>query len=441
MFIYLEMKSRRVRCIIYEIKGLAILIKWKYMDTVNRFLPFLLIMTAVLTLVDYYFLKNWTRYVKSRNYNPVYYRAAWVIAVLMLAIAIFVNYYRLVTPQPSKLIIYLFILTSLWYLPKLAIVPFLIIKDLYRSGKWAYYKIKRIFPHKEKAPPKLDGKRRKTLQTLGWSMAGVPFLIAGKGIIHTPYNFRIHEVEIPLKKLPKELDGFTIAQLSDIHTGSFYSPRPVQDAIDIANSYRPQLVMVTGDFVNFDRHEMDDFYKEFAKMKGEFGVYGCLGNHDHYMKGPEHDKLKAGINQSGIKLLVNENRTFDIEGTKIQLAGTDNSGFKQNFADYDRSLAGLDEEYPILLMCHDPTNWDKHIRGVREVDLMLAGHTHGGQIGFELFGKDLTPARIIYRQWAGLYKDKDQYLYINRGLGMTGPPIRIGIEPEVTIIKLRQMSV
>jgi predicted MPP superfamily phosphohydrolase len=205
----------------------------------------------------------------------------------------------------------------------------------------------------------------------------------------------------------------------------------------IIKKISPDLVFMTGDFVNFQENEIDKISFEMKQIEAEYGVFACLGNHDHYMFPKEHEIFKSKIRSYGIDLLVNENRTLDIRGNKIQIAGSDNSSWRHNFADFDKTLAGLSKAYPTIMMCHDPSNWDLHINGKRNVDLMLSGHTHGGQFGYNVFGYDLSPVRMFYKQWAGLYKSKDQYLYVNRGLGVVGPPVRIGINPEITHIVLR----
>jgi predicted MPP superfamily phosphohydrolase len=195
---------------------------------------------------------------------------------------------------------------------------------------------------------------------------------------------------------------------------------------------------MTGDFVNNSHAEIDKISYEISKTKAKHGVYGCLGNHDHFMTPEDHQKLVAKLKATGMKLLINENETINLGDGNLHIAAIDNIGFGQQYGDYSLALKGLPEYEPIILLAHDPTNWDKSVLDKLPVDLTLAGHTHGGQVGIELFGKMLTPVKMVYKYWAGLYKKAGQYLYVNRGVGMTGPPIRLGIKPEISLITLKK---
>ena len=158
-------------------------------------------------------------------------------------------------------------------------------------------------------------------------------------------------------------------------------------------------------------------------------------NHDHYVECI--DEFIERLQKCGVEMLINSNRTIDTKMGIVQIAGVDNTGMsKQDFADFDKAIDGLDQTNSIIMLCHDPTNWDKSIVGQLNIDLTLAGHTHGGQFAFNLFGKEFSPAGFVYKQWAGLYHSKSQYLYVNRGVGMTGPPMRVGVNPEVTLFRL-----
>ena len=198
------------------------------------------------------------------------------------------------------------------------------------------------------------------------------------------------------------------------------------------------MIVVTGDWVNTNPDELKLIFPEMGQLSAPLGVYGCLGNHDHYMSNDEHESLVDDIRSVGIDLLINENRILKVDGAQLQLAGTDNTGLRQNFADLDMALAGLAPENPTVLLAHDPTFWDKSVRGNTFVDLMLSGHTHGGQIGLHLLGEDYSIARIIYDQWAGLYREGHQSVYVNRGVGTTAFPIRTAVEPEITLFTLHR---
>ena len=151
----------------------------------------------------------------------------------------------------------------------------------------------------------------------------------------------------------------------------------------------------------------------------------------------KHSQLCEMIRSTGIDLLVNQAKVLTINNADLIIAGTDNTGFNQKFGDLNRTYDGIPKELPSILMAHDPTYWKMEILDSGLADITLSGHTHGGQIGIELLGEAYSPAQFVYEQWSGLYQEHDKYLYVNRGLGTVGPPIRIGIQPEITVITLR----
>jgi predicted MPP superfamily phosphohydrolase len=240
-----------------------------------------------------------------------------------------------------------------------------------------------------------------------------------------------------LDRLPRALDGLRIAQISDVHAGSFPDHRPFEEVRRILDSEQVDLVVITGDFVNQRPGELSIISRELEKLHAPYGVMACLGNHDHYNTPEEHRQLQRALRSMGIDLLVNTNRRIGAEGSSLLIAGTDNTGFRQSFGRIDRALDGAGHQEPVVLLAHDPTFWDREIVGRHEVDLMLAGHTHGGQFGVQLLGFEWSPAQHVYKQWAGLYTKGQQRLYVNRGIGTVGPPMRIGIPPEITVFTLR----
>jgi predicted MPP superfamily phosphohydrolase len=177
--------------------------------------------------------------------------------------------------------------------------------------------------------------------------------------------------------------------------------------------------------------------REFAKLRAPYGVYASLGNHDHYNSPEDHARLVATIRDLGTELLINQHKRIGESGSSLIIAGTDNTGFRQSFARLDLAMQGVREDEPVILLAHDPTFWDKEVVPDKRVDVMVSGHTHGGQFGVQALGVEWSPAQMIYKQWAGLYTNGDQQLYVNRGIGTVGPPLRIGIPPEITLFTLR----
>jgi predicted MPP superfamily phosphohydrolase len=179
--------------------------------------------------------------------------------------------------------------------------------------------------------------------------------------------------------------------------------------------------------------EIKPHFDSLSKISADIGVFGCLGNHDHYMSDENHKVLRKAIAAANIDEINNSNRIITIDGSDFNLMGVDNTGMRQDYADFSAAAIKRSPFSPTVLLCHDPRNWDNTVlKDYKDIDLMLSGHTHGGQIAVELLGLELAPVKYIYQRYDGLYKEGDQHLYVNRGAGTTGPPIRIGVNPEIT---------
>lgn len=469
-----------------------------------KFIPFMIKFSALFIFLDFYFLFKLKKYVQDNNWNKYLYIIPFIIGFLMVGITFENVWIQVADYVPNSFEKTLFTLKSLWYLPKALIVIPMIISDIMQIAikiikgennfvidnvthfisfvksqfKYVFAALENVFGYEpslqanlnlaspngltdsteanydkiyteteilidKSDEPKINSpdSRRKFLRNTSWALAGVPFIIVGKGILDTRYDFQFHEADIYLPQLDSALDGIRIIQISDIHAGSFQSVSPIQVVRNLINEQKADVIVLTGDFVNFNHNEFDMAMSDFKQLKSDIGIYGCLGNHDHFMSEAQHEILKQKIKSTGIDLLVNESRTLIINGAKLNIAGNDNIGYGQNYGDLDKTLATCQPDAPTILLCHDPTNWDTNIRGKRSVDLMLSGHTHGGQIGLEIFGDIISPARLVYKQFAGHYIDQSQHLYINRGLGTTGPPVRVGINPEITILTLKNRPV
>lgn len=417
-------------------------------------------LSVVLLALDYYVYRNWRRFADYRGGRlrltlPVY-RVLMFVMPLALPVYFYFSRWWEVEPKLPRAIF--FGLWTLYYLPKVIIALALLLKDFARFVMWLFewFKVRLQRPEPDpagsEAVPDLDLSdmkrmtRKEFLQTAGWSLAAVPFVTVGYSVFRSLYDFQVHHVEVKLANLPRQLDGLTIAQLSDLHAGSFFSPKPMEEAAALVNSLHPDLIMVTGDYVNNDAAEAPIILPALRTFKADLGVFGCLGNHDHYANVTD---VMAALRTTPIDLLVNEHRTLNVDGAKLHVIGTDNTGFRQRFADLPRALEGIEHSEPgdevCILLAHDPTFWDNEVRpNYPDIDLMVCGHTHGGQVGFEFGPLRWGLARLMYERWAGLYTEArptgtdPQYLYVNRGLGTVGPPLRIGVQPEVTLLTLRK---
>jgi predicted MPP superfamily phosphohydrolase len=396
------------------------------------------VMLLIFALFDFITLNKWKKFIVSREKNKYLYIIPFWFGIIMIIIFIYTNYNNfLVFPLPEH-IKYFNILISFWYLPKILISPIILFIDFSDKIRLLIKKLLKPKILVENSDIKLLSSRRKFAGNLAWSVAGIPFLLAYKGLMFTVNEIRIFGEEIILPKLATELSGLKIVQLSDLHFGTFISKDYLNNILKKVESLEPDLIFVTGDFVNFRYEELDYGETFLNELKATYGVFACLGNHDHYMKIEDHQKLIKRINKTGTKLLINENKTIKIKGQEINIVGVDNFGSRQTFGDFDKAFTGVNSDNLTILMSHDPNTWEQFVVGKKQADITLSGHTHGGQVSFEFLGYDLSIAKMIYKYYKGLHSIGSQYLYVNRGIGVSGPPIRLGINPEITFITLKK---
>lgn len=329
------------------------------------------------------------------------------------------------------------------YISKFLIVPMLLIDDLRRLTMWVAQRVN--------GDPNFDISRSKFLSKMGIFLGAIPFFTLSYGILRNPYRYKLFQQTIGIKGLSPKLAGLKIVQISDIHSGSFTFKDPVKNAIDIINAQKPDLVFFTGDLVNDHADEMADYMDVFDKIEAKYGVYSVLGNHDygdyHRWENAEAkvanlEKLKGIHKKLGWNLLMNEHRILDINDEKVAVIGVENYSALPQFPKMGRladAHEGSDGANVKLLLSHDPSHWDFQIvPEFKDIHVTFSGHTHGFQFGIEIPGWiKWSPAQFMYKQWAGLYQQGEQFLYVNRGLGFLGYPGRVGILPEVTLIDLQ----
>lgn len=291
-----------------------------------------------------------------------------------------------------------------------------------------------------------DLTRSPLLISIGLVMATIPNILFLLGMLIGPYRYRVKETTIQLPNLPSSFEGLKIVQISDIHSGSFYNKKAVNKGVDLVLAQKPDVVFFTGDLVNDDATEMDPYKDVFARIKAPLGVFSILGNHDYgdYVQWPSEqakidnlNALKAVHSDIGWRLLLNEHLYLERNNEKIGLIGVENWGVGfHKVGDLAEAYNGC--EAPVkLLLSHDPTHWDEEVTTTyHDIDVTFSGHTHGAQMGFEIGKYKWSPITLRYKKWAGLYQLKNQYMYINRGFGFLGYPGRLGIWPEVSVIRL-----
>jgi predicted MPP superfamily phosphohydrolase len=287
------------------------------------------------------------------------------------------------------------------------------------------------------------------IKNVGLALVAIPFASFIYGITKGKYNFKLLSNTLFFADLPKEFDGFKIVQFSDLHAGGFDSLEDVKRGFDLIQAQNADLILFTGDLVNDIAEEILPYLHLLKDLHAPFGKYSILGNHDYSeddgLFPTEEAKLKNGtaIEQyhkaSGFTLLNNDNVKIEKANSFIRLIGTENwgNGFIKK-GNLDAAIKNCDKNEFSILMSHDPTHWEKVvIKHDKHIHLTLAGHTHGMQMGIEAFGIKWSPIQYAYKYWAGLYKELNQYLYVNRGFGFMAFAGRIGVYPEITTFTLR----
>ncbi|HMI03518.1 MAG TPA: metallophosphoesterase [Pedobacter sp.] len=269
------------------------------------------------------------------------------------------------------------------------------------------------------------------------------------GIIRGKYAYRVIRHTLYYDDLPENFEGFTITQISDVHSGSFQNPKAVQRGIDLVKKQNSDLFVFTGDLVNNKAEEIKPWIGHFSQIKAPYGQFSILGNHDYgdYVKWPNDAEKKQNLQQLkqyhaelGYRLLLDEHVEIFKDGQKIILAGVENwgIGFGER-GDLKKAMTGVNSSDFKILLSHDPTHWAAEVvKFPSKIHLTLSGHTHGMQFGIEAFGIKWSPVKYRYAHWAGVTGQEGVYLNINRGFGFIGFSGRVGIWPEVTVIELKR---
>ena len=418
----------------------------------NRILG-LIAISILLILIDIYIYKairsvSW----KWKNNKYLSFTYIWWGYTLLLIIGVFISIFFNIKFLLRSIILVVFFLT---FVSKIFILIFLITDDLRRGFIW----IKRKLKSKPRGEKSMDSTyqqaipRSEFIIKAGTLVAALPLASLTYGVVSSAYDYRIKRKTLFLPNLPKAFDGITLGQLSDIHSGSFYDKKAVLGGVEMLLKEKPELVFFTGDLVNNLASEMRDYQDIFSKVKAPLGVYSILGNHDYgdyfFGKGGSAAKsknladVKVTHKNMGWDLLLNENRRIKIEGEEIAVLGIENWGVGR-FAKYgqmDKAIINTDDVPVKLLLSHDPSHWRAQILPqYPQIDAMFSGHTHGMQFGIVTEKFQWSPAQYVYKEWAGLYQEGAQQLYVNVGYGFLGYPGRVGMLPEITIFELRRSN-
>jgi predicted MPP superfamily phosphohydrolase len=422
---------------------------------------FFIVVTVIYLSVDIYAFQAFLRVFGNSKWLKIIY---WGITALLFLGLITLSLARpLGFEVSSRTGMQLGTFMLILLVPKLLLASFLFIEDITRGIRWIVQKLAQ--PETAAAASESSNKisRSKFLSQSAIVVAGIPFLHLLYGALKGKYDFTVRRIKVPVPNLPAAFEGFTITQLSDIHTGSFDSKSEVERGIDMANQQGSDVIFFTGDLVNDKAEELKGFEPIYSKLAAPFGVYSILGNHDYgdytqwtssEAKEKNFQNLCAAHGQLGWKLLKDQHQIIEKDGKKLALVGVENwgKGFKQK-GDLEAAIATPRQAPPEgelptsvkdadvrILLSHDPSHWEAQVQDhPLTFDLTLSGHTHGMQFGVEIPALNIkwSPIKWRYPQWAGLYTDdKQQHLYVNRGFGHLGYMGRAGILPEVTVLEL-----
>jgi len=398
-----------------------------------------------LVLIDFYVFQGVK--ILIRKWPILWRRVAYISfwsATVYILISFF--FYKILGPQRISPHLQRWSTTLFFiiYVSKLPALLFLIFDDVIRFVKWVIIKLSQ--PKKTFIGKKIS--RSQFLVKASIVAAAIPATSLGFGILSGAYDYRVRRKKIPINDLPDAFHGMKIGQLSDIHSGSFYNKTAVEGGVELLLQEKPDLFVFTGDLVNNETSEVKDYKQIFSKAKAPLGSFSTLGNHDYgdyhrwssaTAKQKNMDDLVQVHKEMGWDLLRNENRTIKVDGEELSIIGVENwgAGRFSKHGDIARAYQGVEKAGAKILLSHDPSHWDAQIRpNYGDIDLMLAGHTHGFQFGVEIGNFRWSPSQYMYKQWADLYTEGNQHLYVNRGFGFLGYPGRVGILPEVTILEL-----
>lgn len=292
--------------------------------------------------------------------------------------------------------------------------------------------------------------RNRIITLVSVMLTAIPFFSMLYGMTFGKYRYTVDKIKLSFSDLPTSFDGFKIIQISDIHSGTFDSVEQVRKGIDLIMEQKADLILFTGDLVNSNKNEIDPYIETFAQLSAPHGMFSVMGNHDYYgmYKIPKGDYASKSAYLSdfynkhrlmGFEILNNTSKIISKQEETISLIGVENWGagpFPKK-GDLTKAMDGIPNNTFNILMSHDPTHWDHHVlKHPKKIHLTLAGHTHGMQFGINFLGIKWSPVKYRYKRWMGIYKELDQFLYVNRGFGFLAWPGRVGMRPEITLIEL-----
>ena len=410
------------------------------------------ILSLIILTVDFYVFQAVKLACRNISFARYIYYAYWgftLFSIIIILASVVYDWHL----WPKGFRTYSFALIFIVTFSKLFVVVFLLADDIIRVFRWLWLKGVNAFADKQAEDVSGSGhqviERYDFLVKAGILIGSVPFLTMIWGMINGAYDYRVRKIKLTSNKIPKSFDGFRIVQISDIHSGSFIDTKHLKNAVSIINEQQADVVLFTGDLVNNKHEETLPHIETLKAIRAKHGIFSTLGNHDYgdYVDWDSAEEKKQNLHSLieiqrslGWDILLDEHRIIEREGHHIVLIGIQNWSAHLRFPKYgsmERATRDMNYGTFNILMSHDPSHWRAEVlEKYQKVDIMLAGHTHGFQFGVEIPWLKWSPVQYIYKEWAGLYREGNRYLYVNRGLGFLGYPGRVGILPEITVIDL-----
>jgi predicted MPP superfamily phosphohydrolase len=405
-----------------------------------------LLFVPVLLLIDFYVLSGVRGISKKWKFlqNKIFATCYWVFSGLLIAAMLFVTYSNAGFGIRMILLVGFFLVL----LFKVCFLPFILADDLRRYVR--YLKSRKKITAESQPLPASAIPRSEFLMKAGILAGTVPLAALRLNMKSELYDYHIRRQTIYLPNLPKAFDGVRIGQISDLHSGNLKDSRAVKNGVEMLMREKPDIIFFTGDLVDAFSYEMLHYLNIFSKVKAPLGVYSSLGNHDYgdYIdwanpegKVKNFEEIIGHHKTLGWDLLRNEHRRIKVNGEEIGILGSENWGaisWLPKYGRMDPTVKNTDDLPVKLLLSHDPSHWRAQILPhYPQIDVMFSGHTHGMQFGLRTPNFQWSPVQYIYNEWAGLYQEGRQQLYVNVGFGFLAVKGRVGILPEITIFELK----
>jgi predicted MPP superfamily phosphohydrolase len=409
------------------------------MSTRTLFILFFSLGVACVGFAQYYLFRKFHRLIRRSALNPWVQRGLLGVVCFVLTLMylpyVFRLFYKWPEHEVSNLVLYGVLYPfSLWGLASVSTFAIVFVKDI---GAAVLRLWKRLQPNPTSPPlPPQDALPATRREFLRWSFgaaAASPIGIFTYGAAVGKERYEIVERRVEIPRLSPTLQGLTIVQLTDIHVGNFMKQEKLERYVRVVNELKPDLVALTGDFIGSSPQFIPACAAALEKLEAREGVFACLGNHDYWVGSRS---VTAALEAAGVEVLRNEGQRLLIRGAPLNIAGVDDPW--RGRPDFDLALAAVDPNAPTIMLCHQPDLFPAIAQ--RPVDLTLSGHYHGGQIKFEFFGFAVSPAHLITAFVEGFYRRGQAQLYVSRGIGITGPPVRLNAPPEITVLRLTPSS-